>query len=85
MQKVHLEVAAVALAAQDVAQLLHHLARRVRLVRRKYLAPDVIAAPAAPVRSQLRITNEIVIAGPITVPWRVTAPSMRTSTLRIRS
>src|SRR6201999_3429880 len=32
--------------------------RGVRLVRWQYLTPDVIAAPAAPLRSQLRITDE---------------------------
>src|SRR6516164_3468533 len=58
MQKVHLEVAAVTLAAHDVAQLCHHFSRGVRLRGRQYLAPDVIATPAAPARSQLRITDE---------------------------
>ena len=58
MQKVHLEVAAVTLAAHDVTQLSHHFSRGVRLVGRQHLAPDVIATPAASVRSQLRITDE---------------------------
>jgi hypothetical protein len=58
VQKIHLEVAAVPLAAQDVAQLSHHLPGGVRLCGRQHLAPDVITAPGALAGSQLRVTDE---------------------------
>src|SRR6185437_16550942 len=58
MQQVYLEVAAISLAAHDVAQLSHYFSCGVRLCGRQHLVPNVVAAPAAPVRSQLRVTDE---------------------------
>lgn len=64
MQQVHFEVAAVTFTAQDVAQLSHHLPRGVRLAGWQHFAPNVVAAPGASVRSQLRITDQACHRGP---------------------